>query len=53
MNAPEAFRRQLRVITPCTLRNIESPDAVNAITPVTLRPLTRCAEQGRGSTVMQ
>jgi hypothetical protein len=53
MNALAVTRRQLRVITSRTVRNIGSPDAVNAVTPVTLRPLTRCAEQGWGSTVTQ
>jgi hypothetical protein len=30
-----------------------SPNMMNVVTPVTLRSLTRCAGQGRGSTVKQ
>ena len=41
------------VITSRRDLNLLSPESMNVVTPVTVRSLTRCVGQGRGSTVMQ
>lgn len=41
------------VITPRRDLNLVSPERVKVVTPVTVRPLTRCVGQGPGSAVTQ
>jgi hypothetical protein len=53
MNGLSPMRGRSRLITSRSVLNLVSLDVMNAITPVTLRPLTRCVDQGRGSTVTQ
>jgi hypothetical protein len=53
MSASATGRAARHVITSRRDLNLVSPERLNVVTPVTLRLLTRCAVQGRGSTVTQ
>jgi hypothetical protein len=53
MSATSLDQGLARAITSRRVSMSASLDGLNAVTPVTLRPLTRCADQGRGSAVRQ